>query len=127
MSTNTNDRLDAMIDEALSAEERDLLHAIGDEPGYFSQVWGVFGGPTGWVSWLLMLFQTLMFAAAVYAAIRFFNAADTLEAVKWGLPSATLLILAAQTKMLLWPALQANRVIREIKRLELQMARRPES
>lgn len=126
MSTNTNDSLDAMIDEALTAEERDLLHAIGDEPGYFSQVWGVFGGPTGWVSWLLMLFQTLMFAAAVYAAIRFFNAADTLEAVKWGLPSATLLILAAQTKMLLWPALQANRVIREIKRLELQMTRRPE-
>lgn len=67
MSTNTNDRLDAMIDEALSAEERDLLHAIGDEPGYFSQVWGVFGGPTGWVSWLLMLFQTLMFAAPFHS------------------------------------------------------------
>ncbi|MXP47625.1 hypothetical protein GRI43_09560 [Altererythrobacter luteolus] len=118
------DKLEMMIDEALNAEERDLLRSVGAEPGYLKQVWGVFGGEIGWVSWLLMLFQILMFAASVYAAIRFFNAADTLEALRWGLPSATLLILAAQTKMLMWPTLQANRVIREVKRLELQLARR---
>lgn len=125
MNPNTKDRIDAMIDEALSAEERDLLRAIGDEPGYFTQVQGVFGGEIGWVSWLLMAAQLLMFSASAYAAIRFFGATETLEAIQWGLPAATLLILAAQTKMLMWPTLQANRVIREVKRLELQMARKP--
>lgn len=120
--TTHNDRLDAMIDEALSAEERNLLRAIGEEPGYFSQVRGVFGGEIGWVSWLLMVAQTLMFIASIYAAIQFFGASDALQAIKWGIPAATLLILSAQTKMLMWPTLQANRVIREVKRLELQMA-----
>lgn len=124
MTSRTTDELDRMIDDALNAEERALLGAIGEEPGYFQQVWGLFGGEIGWVSWLLMIFQLLMFGGAVYAAIQFFNAADTLQALRWGLPSATLLILAAQTKMLLWPSLQANRVIREVKRLELQLAKK---
>lgn len=124
MSTHRTDDLDRMIDEALNVEERELLHSIGDEPGYFTQVWGVFGGPIGWISWLLMAAQLIMFAASIWMAIRFFNAADTLEALHWGLPSATLLILATMTKLTLWPTLQANRVIREVKRLELQLARK---
>lgn len=112
-----------MIDAALDEEERKLLHDIGDEPGYFAQAFGLFGGKLGWVTWLMMATQILMFAAAVYLAVRFFNAQDTLEALKWGLPSAVLLIQALLIKLTLWPSLQANRVIREVKRLELQLAR----
>ena len=117
------DPLDTMIDEALNSEERELLSAIGKEPNYITQVGGLFSGQLGWISWLLMVAQTLMFIAAVYAAVQFFNASEALEALRWGLPSATLLILSAQMKFLMWPSLQANRVIREVKRLELQVAR----
>lgn len=117
------DNLDEMIDEALDAEERDLLHRLGDEPGYFAQAFGLFGGKLGWVTWLMMTIQILMFAASVYLAVHFFNAQDTLVALKWGLPSAVLLISALLIKLTLWPSLQANRVIREVKRLELQLAR----
>lgn len=115
--------LDTMIDEALNAEERDLLNAIGEEPGYFTQVFSLFGGRLGWINWLLMVVQTLMFIASIYAIFQFFGATDTLEALHWGLPAAVLLILSAQIKFLMWPSLQANRVIREVKRLELQVAR----
>lgn len=117
------DNLDEMIDAALNEEERELLNQLGDEPGYFAQAFGLFGGKLGWVTWLMMTAQIFMFAAAVYLAVRFFNAQDTLEALKWGLPSAVLLIQALLIKLTLWPSLQANRVIREVKRLELQIAR----
>ncbi|WP_379547860.1 DUF6768 family protein [Qipengyuania sp. DSG2-2] len=117
------DKLDEMIDAALNAEERELLHQLGDEPGYFTQAFGLFGGKLGWVTWLMMTAQILMFAAAVYLAVRFFQAEEPLEALKWGLPSAVLLIQALLIKLTLWPSLQANRVIREVKRLELQIAR----
>lgn len=117
------DPLDSMIDEALDAEERALLHAVGDEPGYFTQVFGLFGGQLGWVTWVMMAAQTVMFVASVYGAVQFFAATETLEALRWGLPSAVLLICATLIKLTLWPSLQANRVIRELKRLELQMAR----
>lgn len=46
--------LDDMIDEALGAEERDLLRSIGEEPGFFGQVMGIFRGPTGWVNAVMM-------------------------------------------------------------------------
>ena len=49
--------VDQMIDEALDAEERDLLRSIGEEPGFFSQAFGMFSGPTGWVHVLLMIVQ----------------------------------------------------------------------
>ena len=42
MTHKTADDLDRMIDEALDAEERALLAQIGEEPGYFTQVWGLF-------------------------------------------------------------------------------------
>lgn len=124
MSTNTADDLDRMIDEALDNEERELLRSIGEEPGYFKQVFGLFGGPLGWVTWLMMIVQGVMFVAAVWMAVQFFSATETLEALRWGLPSAVLLIMSAMMKLITaWPSLQANRVIREVKRLELQIAR----
>ncbi len=117
------DKLDAMIDEALDAEERELLSSIGEEPGYFTQVFGLFGGQLGWVTWLLMAVQTVLFVVSIWMAVEFFHADDALTALRWGLPSAVLLIMSGMIKFLLWPSLQANRVIREVKRLELQIAR----
>ena len=65
--------LDQMIDEALDAEERDLLRSIGEEPGFFAQAFGLFGGTTGWVNVLMMVVQAAMFIAGVWAAIHFFT------------------------------------------------------
>ena len=115
--------LDQMIDEALDAEERDLLRSIGEEPGFFAQAFGLFGGTTGWVNVLMMVVQAALFVAGVWAAIHFFNADDPLTALRWGLPAAVLMLTALTIKMSMMPTLQANRVIRELKRLELQVAR----
>lgn len=113
---------DEVIDEALRAEERELLRAIGEEPGYLSQALGLFGGRTGWVAAVLMVVQAVLFVGGAYAAWRFFEASEPLAAVHWGLPAATLLIMSLTVKMALWPAMHANRLMRELKRIELQIA-----
>ena len=110
--------------EALPAEERDLLPRIGEEPGYLDQALSVFSGKTGWVSAVLMVTQAVGFMAGVWAAWNFFQAPDALSALRWGLPAAVLLVMSLVIKMGLWPTIQANRVLRELKRLELQMAQR---
>lgn len=115
--------LDEMIDEALDAEERALLRSIGEEPGFFAQAFGLFGGSIGWVNALMVVIQGLLFIAGVVAAWNFFEAEDALHAIRWGLPAAVLLLTSLIIKMSMWPTLQSNRVIREIKRLELQVAR----
>lgn len=114
--------LDKVIGEALDAEERELLKSIGEEPSFFSQAFGVFSGSVGWVHFLLMGIQGLVFIAGALAAWNFFQAADVLTALRWGLPAGVLLLMSLIIKMGMWPTLQTNRVIRELKRLELQMA-----
>ena len=119
--------LDQMIDEALDAEEKELLGRIGDRPGFFAQVMGLFEGPAGWVNLLLMVVQAALFLAGAYAAWRFFGAGDPGDQLRWGLPAAVLLILSLQIKMALLPRMETNIILRELKRIELQLALRRKS
>lgn len=116
--------IDDMIDEAMNTEERELLRRIGEEPSYLQQAMGIFDGRTGWVNLVLMMAQGAGFVAGVWAAWNFFAADDVLTALRWGLPAATLLLMSLTMKMALWPTIQANRVIRELKRMELQIVSR---
>ena len=115
--------LDKMIDAALDRETRELLDRIGDEPGFFSQAFGVFRGTTGWVNVILAVVQAVAFIAGAWAAWQFFQADDPVTQLRWGLPSAVLLIQGLIIKMALVPRLETNIVIRELKRIELQIAR----
>ncbi|MFA6114147.1 MAG: DUF6768 family protein [Sphingomonas sp.] len=115
--------IDRLIDEALDAEERALLHSIGDEPGYFEQIMGIFAGRFGWVSLILIIVQGAAFVAGAWAAWRFFAADQVLDALRWGLPAAVLLLMSLMIKMALWPQIHTNRLMRELKRIELQVAR----
>ena len=116
------DDIDRLIGDALEAEERDLLARIGEEPPYFSQLGALVGGRTGWVNAVLLVVQTVLFGASVYAAWRFFDATDALAALQWGLPSAVLLLASLSMKLALWPVIHTNRLMREVKKLELQVA-----
>ena len=116
--------IDRMIDEAIYEEEGELLRQIGEEPGFFTQLFGIFGGRTGWVNVLMMVWQTVFFIAGVWAAWMFFLAADPVTQLRWGLPAAVLLIMALMLKMMVWPSVQTNRLLREMKLIQLQLARR---
>lgn len=111
--------IDQTLNDALAAEERDLLRRIDEEPGHIEQVLSLFGGRTGWVSAVLMAVQTVLFVAGVWAAWKFFGAADALSALHWGLPAAVLLIMSLMIKLALWPVMHANRLRLSLKRLEL--------
>ena len=115
--------VDALIDEALDAEERELLRSIGEEQGFITQVFGVFRGPTGWVSMGMIGGQLVTALSGAWAAWRFFEAGDTLTALRWGLPAAVLLITSAMIKTAFFPMMHTNRLMRELKRIELQIAR----
>jgi hypothetical protein len=113
--------LDHMIDEALDAEERALLSSI-EEPGFFAQAFGIFGGRTGWASVVMMIAQAVLFVGGVWAAWHFFEAVDPVTQLRWGLPAAVALILTTMIKLALLPRMEANRLLRELKRIELQIA-----
>ena len=111
-------RLDELIHEALENQDTAVL-AETEELGYFALGLNQFSGKLGWVTWVIMLVQGAMFLCGVYCAFQFFQAAEILGAVKWGISGAVLMIVATSLKMSLMPQMQADRVIREVKRLEL--------
>lgn len=117
---------DQIIDQALAAEERDLLRRIGDDPGHVEQTLALFSGRAGWVSGVLMVVQAAMFVGGLWAGWRFLEAQDALTALHWGLPSAVLLIMALTIKLALWPVMQTNRVLLALKRLEVLLVRNRE-
>lgn len=109
------------IDTALRAEQDDLLRMIDAEPGYFRQLGTIFSGSTGWVNMMLMAAQVALFIAGVFAAVHFFEATDAHAAVMWGIPAALLLLMSLMIKLAMWPVIQANRVLRAIKLLEMRI------
>lgn len=114
-------KLDDLIAEALSAEEKEIVRET-EELGWFALGASQFTGKLGWVSWVLMIVQSAMFLGAVWSAIRFFGASDVLTALHWGLPASVLAIVATVLKTSLMPQMQADRVLRELKRVELLIA-----
>ena len=115
---------DPRLNAALAAEERDLLRRIGEGPGLPAQLGAVMGGPDGWVGQVMMAAQLVLFVAGAWMAWTFFQTTETLEALRWGLPSAVLLIMSLMIKLAMWPAMHAHRVLAAIKRLEIAAARR---
>ena len=120
MKQDKTQQIDQMIELALSQRDRDILEGT-EELGWFSLGLKQFSGKLGWVTWVLMIVQTSMFIAGVYFGIKFLNATEVLSAVKNGIGAAVLLLMATQLKTSLMPQIQADRVIREVKRLQLMI------
>jgi NADH:ubiquinone oxidoreductase subunit H len=114
--------VDNLIEEALDREQRDILSRIGAEPGFFGMAFGLFSGRLGWVNMLMVVVQAVLFLAGVYAAWMFFEAADPVTQLRWGLPAAVLMIISLMIKLGMWPQIHSDRLMRELKRIELQLA-----
>jgi hypothetical protein len=115
--------VDQMIDDALDAEERELLRSIGEEPGFIERTLGMADQRVLWVVALMMVIQGVVFLAGAWSAWKFFDATDVVTQLRWGLPSAVLLLMSLMIKLSVPPAIWTKRLMRELKRIELQIAR----
>ncbi len=115
------DKFDEMMVRALSAEDRELLARHG-EPGYLSQAVGIFRGPWNWVMWLVNAVGGAAFLLSLFAFWQVYEAADPLIAVKWGIASLACLQISVMAKNFLGTHMEANRLMREVKRVELQVS-----
>lgn len=116
-------KVDEVVRSALPQSEAQVIKET--EPlGYFALGLSQFTGRFGWVSWAVMLTQATMFVIGVWCAVQFYQATEVLSAVKWGISGASLIIMATVTKMSLMPQMQADRILRELKRVELLIVTR---
>ncbi|WP_291843284.1 DUF6768 family protein [Maricaulis sp.] len=122
MTTKTED-LDRLILEALDEDDRDMLAELGEEPGYFSQAMGLFRGKLAWVMWVMYLTNIIGAGIAIWAGWMMFQTSDVIAALRWGVICIIALNVGILMKNGMGVQLQNNRVLRELKRVELQLAR----
>ena len=116
------DELDKRIEAALNAEDRALLAQFGEQ-GLVGQVFSVFSGKQGWIASIMVVMSFVVFAAAVYCSWKFFTADAVLTAMRWGAGAGMLMLMVGFMKVWFWMRMESNRMLREVKRLELQMVR----
>ena len=116
------DDLDRKIEEALSAEDRELMGRFGEQ-GLFGQLGGLFQGKLGWLSVVTVVVATVMFVIGAWAAWKFYMADDVVVMLKWAGLAWLGLTTQIMIKIWSWMRMETNRLLREVKRLELQIAR----
>ncbi len=114
--------IDKEIRDALSEHDRELLEHFGEQ-GLIGQLGGLFQGKLAWLSVLTMAVGFAVFIVGVYAAWRFTNAGDIASMLSWGGIAWAGFTGMMMIKIWSWMRMETNRTLREIKRLELQIAR----
>lgn len=114
-------KIDDLIGHALTEEDRALL-ASHAEPGYLKQAFGIFRGPMAGIMWMVNIASGVAFLAGVYAMWRVFGTTDALVAVQWGVSALFLFQVTTLCKTFMANRMEANRLLRELKRVELQVS-----
>jgi hypothetical protein len=115
--------IDDAIRSALSEEDARLLERFRADLPLPQQLGDTFRGHMGvWnaISWVMGF---VIFALGLYCAWRFLQAPAVEPMLRWGVGLLLCAMAVLGIKLFSWMELEKNAIVREVKRLELQVAR----
>ena len=115
------EEIDKLIKETLTQEEAKFYDEL-DEQNVFQMVGGLFSGKNKWIIILMNVVTLVFFALFIYCTIQFFDTEITNELIKWGAGGLVCLLIVSLLKLFAWMQMDKNALLREIKRLELQVS-----
>ena len=112
---------DEQIKHALRDESDHVWQEV-EEQGLFEQALGVMRGR--WKFWAIWVYVVMfaMFAFAILACVRLFTVESTRDQIAWAVGFIFAMQAVGMLKLWFWLQMDKNAVIREVKRLELQVA-----
>ena len=115
--------IDRKNQEALRTEDEELFSEFGGEQSIFEMVADSFRGRMRWFMAFFAVISLAMFVAMVASAIAFWRAEEIREMILYAMVSGIFGGGISMMKIWYWMELNKNTLTREIKRLELQVAR----
>jgi hypothetical protein len=97
------------------------------EPNLAEEVITAFRGRNRWLTVLTVVLNLVFFAGAVWAGMRFFQAGTVPAQIQWAALGFVFLFMMMGLKLWFWMEMHTNRVLRELKRMELLLITRPPS
>ena len=120
MKTNMED-IDKLIKDTLTEEEAKFYDDL-DEQNLWQMIFGIFKGKNSWIVYVMSIVQIIFFVLFIYCAIQFFEVEATNDLIKWGVFGTISLMGSSMLKLFSWMQMDKKAIIREIKRLELQVS-----
>lgn len=112
--------LDRKIQAALQRE------TPGTEPNLAEEVINVFRGRHRWMHGIMVAVTLVFLAVAVWASVQFYHAELVREQMLWGGLALVALLMISFMKVWFWLEMHTNRILREVKRVELLFISRAE-
>ena len=113
--------IDRLITESLSREEAEFYRSL-DEEGLSGKVRSLYTGKMGWVAVATAIVNVAAAAISVYCLIMIFTLPETVDIIRY----LSVLIIAwsfgCMVKLWQWMQMDKDSIIREMKRLEFQVA-----
>ena len=120
MKTNMED-IDLLIKETLTKEEAKFYDDL-EEQNFLQMISGIFSGKNSWIVYAMSIVQIIFFGLFIYCAIQFFKVEATNDLIQWGVFGTLSLMGSSMLKLFSWMQMDKKAIIREIKRLELQVS-----
>ena len=117
---NNMEEIDQLIKDTLSKEEAAFYDSL-EEQNVFEMIFGLFKGKNAWFLIITNILTIIFLGLFVYCCIQFYNVNSVEELMKWGFGSFMLLLSLSMLKVYAWMQMDKNAILREMKRLELQV------
>ena len=113
--------IDELIKETLTEEETKFYNSL-DEQNIFKMIGGLYKGKKVWLMVWMHVVNIIAFGFMIYCLIQTFDAEKTNDLILWIAGFFFFFILVSMLKIFAWMQIHKNAVLREMKRLELQMS-----
>lgn len=120
-----DDELDRIVRDSFSDEDRALLEKYTDDQSIFAMVGDLFRTRHRWLTIYAFIWTFVFLGLAIWCAVRFFGTdpGDTRDLILWSVGFVFSMMVTSLLKLWFWLDMQRNAITREIKRLELAIAR----
>ena len=120
MKNNMED-IDKLIKETLTEEESKFYDEL-EEQNVLQMVMGLFKGKNKWILIMMNVVTLIFFGLFIYCLVQFFSAEVNKDLLTWGLGGVVFLFGVSMLKVFAWMQMDKNALLREIKRLEIQVS-----
>lgn len=114
--------IDERIQKALSSEDRAFLARMDADGSFYGDIAATFRGHMRWLNALAFVLVFALLAVAVVCGWQFATQTDPRSMQLWGAGTILSFLSLGLLKLWFWMELQKVAIVREIKRVELQLA-----
>lgn len=115
------EKIDELIKETLSQEEAKFYDEL-DEQNLIGKMGEVYKSKVGWLAIVMNVVYLGIFVLFIYCVVRFFGTTETNDLITWASAGFLCMIFMGMLKLYFWMQMDKNDILRELKRLELQVA-----